>query len=42
MSGSLMDWLKSPQPLKNLYFVVGSEAFLISEVKKTFIQVSPF
>ncbi len=34
----MMKWLKSPLPLKPLYYVVGSEPFLISEIKKSFIK----
>ena len=35
MSVNLMKWLKSPLPLSPLYYVVGQESFLISEIKKT-------
>lgn len=38
MSVKLMNWLKSPQPLKPLYYVIGLENFFISEIKKTFIK----
>ena len=38
MSSPLMEWLKSPLPLKSLYYVVGTEAFFISAIKKTFIR----
>ena len=38
MSVHLMNWLKSPLPLKSLYFVIGQESFFISEIKKTFIK----
>ncbi|MDE0092280.1 MAG: hypothetical protein OXN83_03225, partial [Oligoflexia bacterium] len=31
-----MKWFKDPQPLKSVYFVVGSEPFFLSEIKKTF------
>ena len=36
MSQELMSWLKKPQPLKSLYFVIGSDPFFLSEIKKTF------
>lgn len=35
---NLMKWLKSPLPLKPLYYVVGTESFFISEIKKTFTK----
>ena len=38
MSMELMKWLKSPLPLKSLYYVIGQESFFISEIKKTFIK----
>lgn len=31
-----MQWLKSPFPLKPVYYVVGQEDFFISEIKETF------
>ena len=36
MSQELMNWLKKPQPFRSHYFVIGKEAFLLSEIKKTF------
>ena len=33
---NLMQWFKNPLPLKPIYYVVGEESFLISEIKKTF------
>ena len=36
MSIELMNWLKKPKPLKSLYFVVGSDPFFLTEIKKTF------
>ena len=33
-----MKWFQSPLPLKPLYYVVGTEFFFISEIKKTFIK----
>ncbi len=38
MAQKLMEWLKSPLPLKPLYYVVGEEHYLISEIRKTFMQ----
>ena len=38
MSVNLMKWLKSPLPLNSLYYVVGQENFLISEIKRTLIK----
>ena len=38
MSVNLMKWLKNPLPLRPLYLVIGTEAFFISEIKKTFIK----
>ena len=38
MSQKLMDWLKSPLPLKSLYYVIGEEPYFISKIKKTFIK----
>ena len=38
MAQKLMDWLKSPLPLKPLYYVVGEEHYLISEIRKTFMK----
>lgn len=35
---NLLTWLKSPLPLKSLYYVVGTEPFFVSEIKKTFLQ----
>ena len=34
----LRKWLKSPLSQKSLYFVIGPEAFFISEIKKHFLQ----
>ena len=39
---NLMPWLKNPQPLKPFYFVVGDEAFLLSEIKKSLIESMDF
>ena len=36
MSKELLQWLKKPSPLHPLYFVVGSEPFFLSEIKKAF------
>ena len=36
MSQKLMNWLNKPHPFSPCYFVVGTEAFLLSEIKKTF------
>ena len=38
MSINLMKWFQSPKPFKPLYYVVGTEFFFISEIKKTFIK----
>ena len=38
MSADLMKWFKKPTPLKSLYFVVGTDPFFLSEIKKTFKQ----
>ena len=35
MSQELMKWFKNPQPFRPHYFVVGTEAFLLSEIKRT-------
>jgi len=34
---NLMKWLKTPSPLQPLYYVIGSESFFVSEIKKTFM-----
>lgn len=39
MAKNLISWLKSPLPLHPIYYVVGEEDFLISEIKKTFIKL---
>ena len=39
-SVNLINWLKSPGPLKPFYSVVGNELFFISEIKKTFIKTA--
>ncbi|MCZ0931698.1 MAG: DNA polymerase III subunit delta [Oligoflexia bacterium] len=36
MSIDLMKWLKQPAPLQSLYFVVGTDPFFLSEIKKAF------
>lgn len=36
MSQELISWLKRPHPFHSYYFVVGTEPFLLSEIKKTF------
>ena len=36
MSQKLMNWLKKPHPFRSYYFVIGTEAFLLSEIKRTF------
>ena len=36
MSKELLQWLKKPSPLKDLYFVIGSDPFFLSEIKRTF------
>ena len=37
-SAGLRRWLQSPLPLKPVYYVLGGEGFLISEIKKTLIR----
>lgn len=37
-----MKWINSPLPLRPLYFVIGSEAFFISEIKNTFLKSMNF
>ena len=39
MSKNLKEWLKNPQPLKPLYYVVGEESFLIQKVKDTLCEL---
>ena len=41
MSVSLIEWFRSPKPLKSLYTVIGTEAFFVSQIKKTFINSIP-
>ena len=36
MSTELMKWIRQPKPFKSLYFVIGTEPFFLSEIKKTF------
>lgn len=38
MAKNLMQWLHNPLPLKPIYYVLGEENFLISEIKKTFVK----
>ena len=38
MSQQLIHWLKKPSPFHSYYFVVGTEPYLLSEIKKTFKQ----
>ena len=35
---NLRQWLQAPLPLSPIYFIVGEEGFLISEIKKTLIR----
>lgn len=35
---NLIKWLQSPGPLSSFYYVVGTEPFFVSEIKKTFIK----